>query len=100
MDDLIHQGKVLYWGFSQWSHEQIETCLKICGDRYYAPISSQPCYNAINRAVERDIFPLCQKAGIGQLCYSPLAQGRLPKSAALKAVAARHQATVGQVMLA
>jgi len=77
MDDLIHQGKVLYWGFSQWPVDQVERCLKICGDRYYKPKSSQPCYNAITRDMERDLFPLCAKAGIGQVVYSPLAQGIL-----------------------
>ena len=34
-DDLIHQGKIVYWGFSNWTVEQIEKCLKICGDRYF-----------------------------------------------------------------
>jgi aryl-alcohol dehydrogenase-like predicted oxidoreductase len=77
MDDLIHQGKVLYWGFSEWPVEQVEKCLQICGDRYYRPRSSQPCYNAINRAPEKELFPVCAKAGIGQVVYSPLAQGVL-----------------------
>jgi aryl-alcohol dehydrogenase-like predicted oxidoreductase len=77
MDDLVRQGKVLYWGFSQWSAEQIERCLKICSTGgYYAPRSAQPPYNLINRQFEAT-FPLCQKAGIGQVVYSPLAQGVL-----------------------
>ncbi len=77
MDDLIHQGKILYWGFSMWSPEQIEACLKICGDRYYKPKSSQPLYNAINRDAETKVFPLSHQAGIGQVVFSPLAQGVL-----------------------
>src|SRR6188474_3525669 len=32
MDDLIHQGKILYWGFSEWTAEQIEQCLQICSE--------------------------------------------------------------------
>jgi aryl-alcohol dehydrogenase-like predicted oxidoreductase len=77
MDDLIHEGKVLYWGFSEWPVEQVEKCLQICGDRYYRPKSSQPCYNAITRGPEQALFPLCAKTGIGQVVYSPLAQGVL-----------------------
>jgi len=77
MDDLVHQGKILYWGFSEWSAEQIEKCLRICADRYYRPKSSQPCYSAIHRGPEGAVFPLCHKAGIGQVVFSPLAQGVL-----------------------
>lgn len=77
MDDLIHQGKVLYWGFSEWPVEQIEKCLQFSGDRYYKPKSSQPNYNLLNRTVEQKIMPLCHRAGIGQVCFSPLAQGIL-----------------------
>jgi len=77
MDDLIHQGKILYWGFSEWPVEHVERCLKICGDRYYKPRSSQPRYNLIARDWERELFPLCAKAGIGQVTFSPLAQGVL-----------------------
>ncbi len=77
MDDLIHQGKILYWGFSMWSPEQIEDCLKFCGDRYYKPRGSQPQYNAIERSPEAKVFPLCKQAGIGQVVFSPLAQGVL-----------------------
>lgn len=77
MDDLIHQGKVLYWGFSEWPVERIEECLRICGDRYYRPASSQPGYSLLRRGPEEKVFPLCAKAGIGQITFSPLAQGTL-----------------------
>ncbi len=77
MDDLIHQGKVLYWGFSEWPVDQVEKCLQICGDRLYKPKSSQPCYNMLARKPEQGLFQLCHSAGIGQVCYSPLAQGVL-----------------------
>src|SRR5688572_20276107 len=77
MDDLIRQGKVLYWGFSEWPVEQIEKCLQICGDRYYAPKSSQPNYSLLHRNIEEKIMPLCTRAGIGQLVFCPLAQGVL-----------------------
>ncbi len=76
MDDLIKQGKIVYWGVSAWNAEQISECLKICGDRYYKPKGSQPRYNMIARDSEA-IFSLCYKGGIGQVVYSPLAQGVL-----------------------
>jgi len=77
MDDLIRQGKVLYWGFSEWPVEQIEKCLQICGDRYFKPKGSQPQYSAVARQAEQMVFPLCHHAGIGQVVWSPLAQGVL-----------------------
>lgn len=77
MDDLIHQGKVLYWGFSEWPADRIEKCLQICGTGYYAPKGSQPQYSLIHRNIEKDVMPLCHRAGIGQVVWSPLAQGIL-----------------------
>jgi len=77
MDDLIRAGKVLYWGFSEWPVEKIEEGLRACGDRYYKPKSSQPHYNMIHRQPEEGVLPLCAKAGIGQVVFSPLAQGVL-----------------------
>ena len=77
MDDLTHQGKIHYWGVSQWTPEQIEQCLQICGDRYYRPKGSQPSYSLLQRAPEQAVMPLCHKAGIGQVVFSPLAQGVL-----------------------
>jgi aryl-alcohol dehydrogenase-like predicted oxidoreductase len=77
MDDLVRQGKILYWGFSEWKPQQIEQCLRICGDRFERPRSSQPQYNLVHRQAEATVMPLCQKAGIGQIVFSPLAQGVL-----------------------
>ena len=77
MEDLVRLGKVLYWGFSEWKAEEIEECLKLCGDRYEKPRSSQPHYNIVHRGIEQAVMPLCEKAGIGQVVFSPLAQGVL-----------------------
>jgi aryl-alcohol dehydrogenase-like predicted oxidoreductase len=78
MDDLIRQGKVLYWGFSEWPAERIEQCLRICSEGgYYKPKSSQPQYSLIHRSIEREVMPLCKTAGIGQVVWSPLGQGIL-----------------------
>jgi voltage-dependent potassium channel beta subunit len=76
--DLIRQGKLLYWGFSEWSAEQIEAACRIadaCGG--YRPISSQPQYSLLRRGIERDVLPVCEREGIGQIVWSPLAQGVL-----------------------
>jgi aryl-alcohol dehydrogenase-like predicted oxidoreductase len=77
-DDLIRQGKVLYWGVSEWDHRQIAAALR-CADRNgaYRPISSQPQYSLLRRDIERRVLPLCTREGIGQIVWSPLAQGVL-----------------------
>lgn len=77
MDDLTRQGKILYWGFSCWPADKIRKTLEICGDRYYAPVSSQPHYNMLMRDVEKDVLPVCREHGIGQVVFSPLEQGIL-----------------------
>ncbi len=78
LDDLVSQGKVLYVGFSQWAAEQIEDAVKFQTehnmDRF---VSSQPHYNMLGREVEQAVIPLCEREGIGQIVYSPLAQGLL-----------------------
>ena len=78
MDDLVRRGKVVYWGFSQWTADQIKACLEICDKGgYERPRSSQPQYSAVQRSPETDVFGVCRENGIGQVCYSPLAQGVL-----------------------
>ena len=77
MDDLVRQGKIIYWGFSEWSADQIGECLQICAAGHYPPKGSQPQYSALHRTPEQAVFPLCHKAGIGQVVWSPLAQGVL-----------------------
>ncbi len=78
LDDLITQGKVLYTGFSQWPAAQIDRAAKIQGAKNYRPfISSQPYYNILGRDLEKDVLGVCVREGIGQIVYSPLAQGLL-----------------------
>lgn len=79
MDDLIHQGKILYWGTSEWSADQIQEALNIC-EKYnlYRPQTEQPHYNMIWRnRVENEILPLTEPNGIGLVVWSPLASGLL-----------------------
>lgn len=78
MDDLIRQGKVLYWGTSVWTAEQIKTAVEVA-EHYltYRPAVEQPRYNMIDRHIEPDILPTCRHHGIGLVVWSPLAQGLL-----------------------
>lgn len=77
-DDLIRQGKVSYIGFSEWNAEQIASALKIQDSRgYHRFVSSQPQYSALWRVIEAEVVPLSRKEGIGQIVWSPLAQGVL-----------------------
>jgi voltage-dependent potassium channel beta subunit len=78
LDDLVTQGKVLYIGFSQWSADQIADAVKFqTGHNMDRFISSQPHYNMLGRSIEKDVIPVCEREGIGQIVYSPLAQGLL-----------------------
>jgi len=77
-DDLIRQGKVLYWGVSAWEAGQIDTAVHTARGLLTAPpITNQPVYNLLNRTIEREILPACIQHGLGVLPYSPLAQGVL-----------------------
>jgi voltage-dependent potassium channel beta subunit len=77
-EDLIRQGKVLYWGVSEWSAEQIVEACGVANHRHaYRPISNQPQYSIMRRQIERDVLPTCSRNGVGQVVFSPLAQGVL-----------------------
>ena len=77
-DDLIRAGKVHYIGFSEWNAEQIASALKIQDERGYNRfVSSQPQYSALWRVIEAEVVPLSLKEGIGQIVWSPMAQGVL-----------------------
>jgi voltage-dependent potassium channel beta subunit len=78
MDDLIRQGKVLYWGVSCWSAAQIDEAMAVARRLgASAPVSEQPPYNLLQRGVEAEVVPACGKHGLGVLAFSPLAQGVL-----------------------
>ena len=77
-DDLVRQGKVLYVGVSEWRAEQIADALRIAGEMGFDRIvSNQPQYNMLWRVIEAEVIPLCEKEGIGQVVFSPIAQGIL-----------------------
>jgi aryl-alcohol dehydrogenase-like predicted oxidoreductase len=70
----VAQGKTRYIGFSEWSAEQIRAALALPGSRF---VSSQPQYSLLWRAPEEEVFPLCAREGMGNIVWSPLAQGVL-----------------------
>jgi aryl-alcohol dehydrogenase-like predicted oxidoreductase len=79
MHTLIEQGKVLYWGTSEWSAAQITEAYELC-DRYgwHLPKVEQPQYSMLYRTrVEQDILPVTEPRGIGLVPWSPLAMGML-----------------------
>jgi len=77
-EDLIRLGKVLYWGVSEWSAGRIsETCAIAERRNAVAPISNQPQYSILRRQIESEVLPVCQRHGLGQIVFSPIAQGVL-----------------------
>jgi voltage-dependent potassium channel beta subunit len=79
MDDLIHRGKILYWGTSEWSAAQLVEAYEVC-ERYglHPPQTEQPEYSLLHRErVEGQILPVTVPRGIGLVVWSPLAQGML-----------------------
>jgi aryl-alcohol dehydrogenase-like predicted oxidoreductase len=77
-EDLVRQGKILYWGVSEWRASQIVDACRIAELRHaYRPISNQPQYNLLSRGIEREVLPVSEREGLGQIVFSPLAQGAL-----------------------
>ncbi|WP_379135919.1 aldo/keto reductase family protein [Paenibacillus sp. sgz500958] len=78
LDDLVRQGKVFYIGVSEWTAAQMTEALAVA-DRYLLDriVVNQPVYNMFNRYIEKEVIPLGESKGIGQVVFSPLAQGLL-----------------------
>ncbi len=75
---LTTQGKILYWGVSCWSAEQIREGCRMCDSMGVPrPISNQPPYNLFERGIEESVVPASIEEGLGQVVFSPLAQGML-----------------------
>lgn len=75
LTEVVRQGKARYIGFSEWSPEQIQSAFNIADVERF--VSSQPQYSMLWRTPEAEVFPLCAANGIGQIVWSPLAQGVL-----------------------
>ncbi len=78
MDDLARQGKILYWGVSEWSAELIQEAVDLAAIMGCRPlVSNQPRYSLMWRVPEASVFPTCLKNGLGNVVFSPLAHGVL-----------------------
>ncbi len=78
MNDLVRAGKTLYWGVSEWNADQIVSAVNVCrANRWAMPISNQPEYSLLARRIERRVLPICEQYGLGNVVWSPLAQGVL-----------------------
>ncbi|MGH3320645.1 MAG: aldo/keto reductase family protein [Streptosporangiaceae bacterium] len=77
-DDLLREGKVLYIGVSEWTADQIGRALELADEMGFDRlVSNQPQYNMLWRIIESQLVPLCEKEGVGQIVFSPIAQGTL-----------------------
>ncbi|WP_442599694.1 aldo/keto reductase family protein [Neobacillus sp. D3-1R] len=78
LDDLVRQGKILYVGVSEWTAEQITEAVHLADKKLLDRIVvNQPQYSMLERYIEKEIIPVSEKHGIGQVVFSPLAQGVL-----------------------
>ncbi|MHB8262689.1 MAG: aldo/keto reductase family protein [Acidimicrobiales bacterium] len=77
-EQLVRQGKVIYLGVSEWKASEIEEANRIASAMgLHRLVSNQPQYSMLWRVIEEQVVPLCQKEGMGQIVWSPLAQGVL-----------------------
>lgn len=97
-DMLLRDGKIRYWGVSNFDTDDMEEMFALPGVGTCA--CNQVLYNLTRRGIEFDLTALCRARGIPIMAYSPIEQGRMLGDAALKAVGARHNATPAQIALA
>lgn len=78
LEDLVREGKALAWGVSVWSGAQVREGLALArAAGGYGPVSNQPPYSLLERGIEAEVLPTCRALGVGQIVFSPLAQGVL-----------------------
>ena len=75
LTEVVQEGKARYIGFSEWPVEEVERSLALPGVERW--VSSQPQYSMLVRTPEAELIPLCEREGISQIVWSPLAQGVL-----------------------
>ena len=75
--DIVHSGKALYIGVSEWRAEQIKEGYRLAQELRIPLVSSQPQYSMLWRVIEAEVIPTCEQLGLGQLVFSPLGQGVL-----------------------
>ncbi|MEZ0093672.1 aldo/keto reductase family protein [Streptacidiphilus sp. EB129] len=75
--DVVRSGKAHYIGVSEWTAEQIRNAHALAHELKVPLVSSQPQYSALWRVIEAEVIPACEELGLGQIVWSPIAQGVL-----------------------
>jgi voltage-dependent potassium channel beta subunit len=75
--DVVRSGKALYIGVSEWRAAEIRAAAALARELRVPLVSSQPQYNMLWRVIETEVVPACEELGIGQIVWSPIAQGVL-----------------------
>ncbi|BDZ63455.1 aldo/keto reductase family protein [Agromyces mangrovi Wang et al. 2018] len=75
--DIVRQGKALYIGVSEWNAEQLRAGHALARELGVSLISNQPQYSMLWRVIEEEVVPTSEELGIGQIVWSPVAQGVL-----------------------
>ena len=78
LNDLIRQGKILYWGTQTWNSTQLRQVHQVTfREKAYAPIVNYALYNLHERGIEYEVMKTCQELGMGLITWSPFAGGTL-----------------------
>jgi aryl-alcohol dehydrogenase-like predicted oxidoreductase len=75
--DIVHAGKAHYIGVSEWTADQIRRGHALARELRIPLVSNQPQYSALWRIIEGEVIPACEQLGMGQVVFSPIAQGVL-----------------------
>ena len=75
--DVVRQGKALYIGVSEWRAEEIRAAHALARELQIPLVSNQPQYSMLWRVIEAEVVPTSEELGIGQIVWSPIAQGVL-----------------------
>src|SRR5918911_3216684 len=75
--DVVRKGKALYIGVSEWTADQLRAGHALSRELGFSLVSSQPQYSMLWRVIEDEVVPTCRELGIGQIVWSPIAQGVL-----------------------
>jgi len=75
--DIVHAGKAHYIGVSEWKASEIRAAYELARELNIQLVSNQPQYSMIWRVIEAEVVPTCEELGVGQIVWSPMAQGVL-----------------------
>ncbi len=75
--DVVHSGKAHYIGVSEWRAEEIRAAVELARELKFPLVSNQPQYNMLWRVIEPEVVPVSEELGLGQVVFSPIAQGVL-----------------------